>query len=350
MTLPTTRSRTIARIHFHPAEAAPGLYEQLLDVLHGISPLVEPHPADWSATVDLTGALPYWRMDAADLTALIRLRLLALHGVPSSAGTGCTRMIATMAAATTPPGHTTIIGSTPYDIHAFLRPQPTAALPGIGPATARTLTRYGIHTIGDIADTPTATLQRILGTAAARQAHARAHGIDPRPVIPTALPKSASATHHFTRDTLDPAEHRRAILALANHLGQRLRTNGEATGALALMVRYADRSSTSRSRVLPEATHHSHLLVSAAYDIHASLALQRARVTAFSLRAEALRPIEQAARQLTFDPADERTIALEAAADRARARFGPGIIKPAALAPAPARTGPRAVSSPVPAG
>ncbi len=59
-----------------------------------------------------------------------------------------------------------MVGDTPYEIAAFLRTKPASALPGIGPQTAKSLARYGITTIGDIADTPPATLQRILGTTA----------------------------------------------------------------------------------------------------------------------------------------------------------------------------------------
>lgn len=80
------RSRAILRIHFHPAERSEELYGQLLTVLDGISSRVEPLPADWSAYVDLSGALTYWGRDVEGLVAVLRLRLLALHGVPSSAG------------------------------------------------------------------------------------------------------------------------------------------------------------------------------------------------------------------------------------------------------------------------
>ncbi|MFD5557660.1 helix-hairpin-helix domain-containing protein [Streptomyces sp. NPDC127068] len=61
-------------------------------------------------------------------------------------------------------------------IAAFLRPRPTAALPGIGPKTARTLAHYGLRTVGDLADTPPAILQRILGATVGRRITDLAHG------------------------------------------------------------------------------------------------------------------------------------------------------------------------------
>ncbi|MER6024112.1 DNA polymerase thumb domain-containing protein, partial [Streptomyces anulatus] len=117
-----------------------------------------------------------------------------------------------MAADATPPGAATVVRDDPYEIAAFPRAKPTAALPGIGPKTARTLARYSITTVADIADTRLATLQRILGTGAARQAHDLAHGIDERPVVPGAAPKTMSAGHRFDRDELDPDQHHRTVL------------------------------------------------------------------------------------------------------------------------------------------
>ncbi|WP_426402992.1 DNA polymerase thumb domain-containing protein [Streptomyces sp. R-07] len=62
-----------------------------------------------------------------------------------------------------------------------------------GLVAARALGRLGITTIGDVADTPLPTLQRILGAAAGRRAHERARGIDDRPIVPAAAPKSLPA-------------------------------------------------------------------------------------------------------------------------------------------------------------
>ncbi|MFI5682145.1 hypothetical protein ACIA8P_47760 [Streptomyces cellulosae] len=53
---------------------------------------------------------------------------------------------------------------------------------------------------------------------------------------------------------------------------------------------------------------------------------------AFAIRADALLPADSAYRQLSMDPGDDRARVAEAAADRARRRFGPWVIRPATLA------------------
>ncbi|MFI5726877.1 DNA polymerase Y family protein [Streptomyces cyaneofuscatus] len=235
------RPRAILRIHFHPAERTEELYGHLLAVVDGISSRVEPLPADWSAYVDLTGALTYWGRDVEGLVAVLRLRLLALHGVQCSAGAGPTRSIAAMAADFTAPGAATVVGDDPYEIAAFLRTKTASALPGIGPKTAKTLARYGITSVGDIADTQLPTLQRILGTTAARQAHDRARGVDERTVVPGAAPRTMSASRRFERDELDTERHHRAVLGLVQELGGRLRTSGEIARAISHRAAYGAR-------------------------------------------------------------------------------------------------------------
>ncbi|MBD0711214.1 MULTISPECIES: helix-hairpin-helix domain-containing protein [unclassified Streptomyces] len=331
---PPPRARAILRIHFHPEHRAEGLYEQLLAVLEGISPRVEAFPADWSAYLDLAGALRFWDRDTGGLVAMVQMRLLALHGVPSSAGAGPTRSIAAMAAALTPPGTATVVPDTPDALARFLRPRPVAALPGVGPRTARTLAHYGIATVGDLADTRPATLRRILGPTA-RTLQDLAHGIDPCPVVPTAAPASATATHHFTRDELDTERHRRTVLALTEDLGTRLRARHETARSLTLTVTYADHTHTTRTRTLPEPTAHTPALTALAHDLLHSLGLQRARVRTLAVRADRLQPATHATRQLTLDDPDDRAHALEAALDQARALYHPGVIGSAAAIAAP---------------
>ncbi|MGP3926996.1 DNA polymerase Y family protein [Streptomyces sp. 8N616] len=314
------------------AEGALGAdtYEGLLGLLREFSPVIEALPPD-AALVDVRGALRYFRRDAAGIAALVRVRALARYGVDCTIGVAANPLLARMAAHDPAPGAAPIrtAPDDPGAVADFLARKPATALHGVGQATARTLAAYGLDSVERIAAAPPATLQRILGAAAGRRVHERARGIDPTPVTPNAPARSIGAEHRFDRDELDPDARRRALLTLAHELGVRLRTESQVARALTLTVRYADRSTTTRTRALPEPTAHGPALTAAAYALHDALALQRARVRTVSLRAEDLASAELAAHQLTFDAADEKSRRVEAVADRARARFGASAIRPA---------------------
>jgi DNA polymerase-4 len=327
-----TMGRHILHLRFGlPAEPDAELFERLRRLLEGITPRVQMIEPDM-AVLDLTGALPYWKRDARALTEVVQLRVLAHFGLPSSAGCAGNRMLAAMACVLTPPGRRTVIDDSPEAITAFLRPRPVRELPGVGAKTAATLAEYGLHTVGDVADVPQSTLQRLLGARAGRALHEHAHGRDTTIVDPTPAPASLSTEHRFVRDELDPAAHRRVLLALADDLGARLRASGQIATGVTCTVRYADLSASRRSRTLPEATQHTVLLARAAYAVYDSLGLQRARVRSIALRADTLRPADRATRQLTLDAGDDKPLAIEAVADRARARYGRQVLYPAALA------------------
>lgn len=327
--------RHILHLRFDlPADHDAELPERLRRLLENITPRVQMVEPD-SAVLDLTGALPYWRRDARGLTELIQLRALAHLGLRSSAGCAGNRILAAMACALTPPGRRTVIDDSPEAIGEFLRPRPVRELPGVGARTAATLAEYGLHTVGDVADVPQLTLQRLLGARAGRTLHEHAQGRGAQIVDPTPTPASIITEHHFVRDELDPAGHRRALLTLADDLGTRLRTSDQIATGLTCTVRYADLSATRRSRTLPEATQHTVLLARTAYAAYESLGLQRARVRSIALHADALRPADRATRQLTLDAQDDKPLAIEAVADRARARYGRQVLYPAALAISP---------------
>ncbi|MGI5399994.1 DNA polymerase Y family protein [Streptomyces sp. CA-135486] len=301
----------------------------LLGLAEDISPVVQALPPD-AALVDVRGAERYFGRDTAQLGSLLRVRALAHCGVECAIGAGPNPMLARMAAREAGPGTTLVV--TDDEAAGFLADKPVAALDGVGATTARTLCAYGLDSIGRVAAAPLAVLQRIVGARAGRELWERAHGIDRTPVAPNAAARSVAAERAFGRDELDPVRHRRALLSITEELGMRMRGEGQVCRSLTLTVRYADRSTTTRSRTLREPTAHSATLTDTAYRIHESLGLQRARVRSLALRAEDLTPAERAARQLTFDPADERARRIEAVADRARARFGPGAVVPGSLA------------------
>ncbi|MGW6737369.1 DNA polymerase Y family protein [Streptomyces sp. NPDC055013] len=324
----STRQRHIAHLHLH-AGLTEDQYGEIVELMSGVTPHVQAVPPN-AVQLDLTSALRYFDLPAYDVVQLAKLRLKALYGIDSSAGLAGNRMLAAMAADASAPGETTWVPAN--RVADWLYPRPVTALPGVGRTMTETLHRYGLHTIGQITDLPSVALQRLLGAGQARMLTERARGHDPRPVTPSEPAAHLIADRVLERDCLDPAQHHRAVLGLADQIGQRLRGESQIASRLTLTVRYADRSSTTRTRTLPEPTNHSPALATTVLSLLAGLGLQRARVRAFVIRADDLLPTGRAYRQLSLDPGDARARAAEAAADRARRRFGPEAVRPAALA------------------
>ena len=322
---------TIVCVRFQLPSASEAALPGLLGLLEEFTPVVEALPPD-AALADLRGAERYFGRSAVELAAVIRVRALALYGVDCAIGAGPGPMLARVALGAARPGLTCEAPGDPDGIAEFLADRPVTALPGVGAATARTLNEYGLDTLGLVAAAPLSTLQRLIGARAARELHEKANGVDRGRVVPNAVSRSLAAERPFTRDELSPDRHRRALLCAAEELGARLRALDKVCGALNLTARYADRTATTRTRTLKEPTAHSAALTRTAYDMYESLGLQRARVRALALRAESLGPAEQASYQLTFDPVDEKARRIEEVADRVRAKFGPGAVRPGALA------------------
>ncbi|MEU6806047.1 DNA polymerase Y family protein [Streptomyces neyagawaensis] len=305
--------------------ALPGL----LGLLEDFTPVVQALPPD-GALADLRGAERYFGRGAEELARLIRVRALALYGIDCVIGAGPGPLLARMALGQAEPGEPCAV---PEDLVVdFLAERPVAALPGVGTATARTLCEYGLDTLGRVAAAPLSTLQRLVGARTGRELHEKANGVDRGRVVPNAVARSLAAEHPFPHDELNPDRHRRALLLDAEELGSRLRALDKVCRTLTLTVRYADRSSTTRTRTLPEPTAHSPELTRTAYGMYGALGLQRARVRAIALRAEGLTPAEEASHQLAFDPVDDKLRRIEEVADRARAKFGPRAILPGTLA------------------
>ena len=350
--------------HFQPCEES--AYRQLFGEMANLTPVVQALPP-CSALLDLSGAIRYFGLHPIDLAELLRLRALMKFAATATLGIGPNRMLATLAAQTTMPGSIRVLTDSPEQISEFLGPLPVQALPDIGPKTARTLAKYGLTTVADLRTVPMATLQRLTSTGTGRLLADRARGHDPRTVQPGGPPASLSARRDFARDTLgspargsgrhsagrrDTGRHgsgthstgphgtdalgpddpvRRALLSCALELAARLRAGGQVAGRLEVEIRFADRSATSRSRTLREATDHTSTLQSQVYELYDSLGLQRARLRALTVRAQGLRPVESATVQLTFDHRAELGRRLDPVMDRAADRFGPGALTRAAL-------------------
>ena len=140
-------------------EPTRGSYEQashgVMEVFRSITPIVEPLSLD-EAFLDVAGAIR--RLGSPrQIAELIRARVADEQGLPCSVGVASTKFIAKLASSRAKPDGLLVV---PRGVGAsqFLHPLPIGALWGVGERTEETLTRLGMHRIGDIAATPESTL------------------------------------------------------------------------------------------------------------------------------------------------------------------------------------------------
>ncbi|MET8784205.1 MULTISPECIES: hypothetical protein [unclassified Streptomyces] len=304
------------------------VFRRVLEELAELSPVVQALPPS-AALVQLRGALRYHGVDPGRLAEVLRVRTLSRLGVDVRVGIGPSITVAATASGRIDgPGGVLVV--TPERVTEWLAPLPVEALHGIGPHQARALRDYGIHSVGLLAAVPSATVQRLLGGRTGRLAVDRAHGIDPRPVVPRALPASAAVRCAFVRHTLDGAEVRTALLDLVIQLGRLLRRRGQAARGLTLTLRFVGEGRWEKTRRLPDTSAHDDDLRTLAYQLMDAAGLQRGRLAGLTLRAEDLVEADQVAEQLSLDGARASRLAAEAVSDRIRDKFGPGVIGPAA--------------------
>ena len=163
---------------------------------------------------------------------------------------------------------------------------------GVGEKTQAMLHRLGLVTVGDVAHTPIRTLQRAIGDALGKHLHGLAWGDDRREITPRHGPfepdKSMGANETFGRDTDDREVIVREILRQTTRVTNRMRVAGVAGRTVTLTVRFADFTTITRSRTLPEATDVTQEVFRTATRLYDALGLQRARVRLVGVRVEGL--------------------------------------------------------------
>ncbi len=212
-------------------------------------------------------------------------------------------------------------------------PPPAAGLRAVGGRGAlrrRRCCRLGLRTVGDLAAAPLGMLRTALGEAAAAHLHELAAGRDPRRVSPEQAEKSIGAEVTFDVDVDDPDEIRRALLALAEKVGARLRAAGQVGRTVSVKVRMADFRTVTRSRTLDVPTDVAREMFDTAWSLFTVLPAGEL-IRLVGVRAEGLTAAETTPRQLALGAPERGWREAEAAADAAAARFGRSVIGPASL-------------------
>lgn len=301
-----------------------------------VTPQVEVLSLD-EAFLDVRGSV---RRLGTPLEIAERLRAV-IHdeqGITCSVGVAASVSVAKLASRRAKPDGVIVVP--PETITSFLHPLDVGELWGVGEKTQTMLNRLGLVTVGDVAHTPLRTLQRAVGDHLGGHLHELAWGTDRREVAAGRgffgrgegePDKSMGADETFGRDTDDRTVILRELLKLTAKVTGRMRMAGVAGRTITIKVRFADFTTITRSRTIPEATDVTQEIYRTATALYDALGLQRARIRLVGVRVEGLVPRTTVHRQLVLGEPEHGWSDADRAVDRATLRFGSAAVRPASL-------------------
>jgi DNA polymerase-4 len=299
--------------------------ERVMAIFHSYTPLVEPISLD-EAFLDVTGSQKLFGT-GREIAAKIREQVEKEEGITCSVGLAQSKFIAKLASQHCKPNG--MLEIKPDRILEFLHPLPVRAIWGVGPKTAESLERLGLHTVSDIAHTPRATLIRALGESTGASLYELAWGRDYRDVIPDEPEKSIGNEETFSEDLDNPEEILCEFLRMTEKATARLRERSLFAKTISIKIKFADFSSLTRSKTVPIAIDNTHDTYEVVKALYLALRNEGARIRLVGVSLSHLQ--EGAPVQLELGARERGWREADTAIDRAQARFGRGSVRPGRL-------------------
>jgi DNA polymerase IV len=252
----------------------------------------------------------------------LREEVGARVGLPVTVGIAPTKFLAKMASRVAKPDGLMLIP--PGGELAFLHPLRVEMLWGVGEATASKLHRHRIRTVAELAHVAERDLVAIVGRAAGRHLHALAWARDPRRVRADSRRRSFGSQSAIGRGPHSTAKLDATLIGIADRVTRRMRAAGRAGRTVTLRLRFGDFARATRSMTIPQATAQTAPILAVARELLAAAMplIEQRGITLLGLAISNL-TARGAGIQLALPFERRDRVALDAAMDEVRERFGP---------------------------
>ncbi len=277
--------------------------------------------------VDLSGRVERFE-DGKRIADEIRGRIREELGITASVGVSFNKVFAKLGSDYKKPDATTVISRENY--REIVWPLAANEMIYIGQATTRKLARFGVHTLGQLADTDPEALRGLLGKNGV-MLWRWANGQDYAPVrqYQTDPPvKSIGNSTTAPRDIVTEQDAKITLHLLCESVASRMREQGRRCNTVQLQVRDAALYTYERQAPLPYPTGDAQTIFRAAFALLSRHNLREHPVRSLGVRACALE--EDRVTQLSIFPEMQRVQRqeeLERAVDGLRDRFGAKIVQ-----------------------
>lgn len=303
------------------------LYEQcskaFMDICREYAPVVEKYSID-ECFLDMTGT-SWLYPDAVAIAHTIKDRIRDELGFTVNVGIGDCKLLAKMASDFEKPDkvHTLFRSQIPQKMW----PLPVRDLFTVGAATAGKLEKARIRTIGELANSDLAYIQRITGVKMGQQIYNFANGIDPSPVL--SAPEEAkgySISTTLEEDVITQQQAHGVLLALTDSVTARMRADGVKAYCVAVSIRSNDFKTRSHQRKLMDPTDISREVYQISRQLFGELWDGHTPLRLLGISLTELTREEQPQLSLFPDEGREKARRLDKAYDAINSRFGASAI------------------------
>lgn len=193
---------------------------------------------------------------------------VAQLGVSCSIGVATTKTVAKIASEQGKPKGLTVVF--PGQERDFLAELPIKEMSGIGSASADELHRFGIRTLGQLAQADEAILEKVFGKNA-ELFRLRAQGEEQAPIETERVIKSISHEVSFPNDISSQKELEDTLFGLSEKVGRRLRKRNFVGTTVTVKVRFANRKLRSAQERLELPTNNELVFYPKAVDLFKSI-------------------------------------------------------------------------------